>query len=247
MNGEATDRLPVVFLHGIRVSGTMWRPIMQRVGTHRPVAAPDLPGHGQRRGEPFTMEAAVATVVDAIDQLGGKALVVGLSMGGYVGMAVAGSHPHRVAGLVAIGCTAKPGGPFAAIYGLAAGLAGRHPDTANRLTAWGFRQALPAPVAEAVVAGGLACEIMPQVVDAVTAMNPPTPLLTYPGPVWLLNAARDPFRRHERVFLRACRNGRLSVWPARNHVSLLAETAILTRLILDAAVVTEATPPAPAA
>jgi pimeloyl-ACP methyl ester carboxylesterase len=208
------------------------------------VAAPDLPGHGQRRGEPFTMDAAVATVTDTIERLGGRALVVGFSLGGYVGMAVAGRHPHRVAGLVALGSTAKADGPFAAIYGLAAGLAGRHPESANRLSAWGFRRALPAPVAEAVVAGGLACEIAPQVLGAVTAMNPPTPLLDYPGPVWLVNAARDPARRDERAFLHACRNGRLSVWPGRNHVSFLADTAILARLVLDAAVVTEATPPA---
>lgn len=139
--------------------------------------------------------------------------------------------------------TAKPGGPFAAIYGLAAGLAGRHPEKANRLSAWGFRRALPAAVAEAVVAGGLACEIAPQVVDAVTAMNPPTPLLDYPGPVWLVNAARDHFRRDERDFLRACRDGRLSVCPGRNHITLLADTAILARIVLDAVVVAEAATP----
>jgi pimeloyl-ACP methyl ester carboxylesterase len=219
---------------------------MQTVGAHRPVAAPDLPGHGQRRGEPFTIDAAVAAVADAIDQIGGPALVVGHSLGGYVGIAVAGRHPHRVAGLVAIGCTAKPHGPFAPIYGLAAGLAGRYPQRANQLSGWGFRRALPAPVAEAVVAGGLACEIAPQVLNAVTAMDPPTPLLDYPGPVWLVNAARDPFRRDEQAFLHACRDGRLNVLPGRNHISLLADTAVLARIVLDAAIVAEtATPPAP--
>ena len=146
--------------------------------------------------------------------------------------------------LVAVGCTAKPSGSFAAIYRLAAGLAGRHPEKANRLSAWAFRRALPAPVADAVVAGGLACEIAPQVVNAVTAMNPPAPLLDYPGPVWLVNAARDPFRRDERDFLRACRNGRLTVWPDRNHVTFLADTTILARIVLDAAVVAEAATPA---
>lgn len=134
----------------------------------------------------------------------------------------------------------RQAGPFAAIYGLAAGLTDRHPEKANRLSAWGFRRALPAAVAEAVVAGGLACEIAPQVVDAVTAMNPPTPLLDYPGPVWLVNAARDHFRRDERDFLRACRDGRLSVCPGHNHITLLADTAILARIVLDAVVVAEA-------
>ncbi len=93
MKTEARDPLPVVFAHGTRVSGTMWRPVMQSVGAHRPVAASDLPGHGRRRGEPFTIDAAAAAVADTIDQLGGRALVVGLSLGGYVGIADAGLAP----------------------------------------------------------------------------------------------------------------------------------------------------------
>ncbi|MGW2412562.1 alpha/beta fold hydrolase [Streptomyces tubercidicus] len=44
--------LPIVFVHGMRVSGTMWRPAIQAPGERHPIAAPDLPGPGQRRGEP---------------------------------------------------------------------------------------------------------------------------------------------------------------------------------------------------
>ena len=77
--------LPVVLVHGLRTSRTMWRAqveALQRVG-HRAVAV-DLPGHGTRIGEPFTLDAAVDTVADAIDEVGGPAVVVGLSLGGYV-------------------------------------------------------------------------------------------------------------------------------------------------------------------
>jgi pimeloyl-ACP methyl ester carboxylesterase len=56
--------------------------------------------------------------------------------------------------------------------------------------------------------------------------------------------ARDPFRGNERDFLRACRNGRLIVIPGRGHVTTLAETTQLARIILDAAVVA-ATPVVP--
>lgn len=103
-----TTGLPLVFVHGMRVSGTMWQPVIDTLGTRHPTAAPDLPGHGSRRAEPFTLPGAVAAVTDAIDALGGRALVVGLSLGGYVAVATAGSHPDRVLGLVAMGCTATP-------------------------------------------------------------------------------------------------------------------------------------------
>ncbi|MFD0883908.1 alpha/beta fold hydrolase, partial [Streptosporangium algeriense] len=70
---------PVVFLHGIRVSATMWDPVIEHLD--RPARAIDLPGHGTRAGEPFSMDEAVSAVAAAIDSLGGNAVVAGLSLG----------------------------------------------------------------------------------------------------------------------------------------------------------------------
>ncbi|REK89503.1 alpha/beta hydrolase [Streptomyces inhibens] len=229
--------MPIVFVHGTRVSGTMWRPVRERIGDRHPTAAPDLPGHGARRGERFTMSGAVDAVAEAIDELGGRALVVGLSLGGYTGIATAGCHSGRVAGLVAMGCTALPRGLISAVYGRAAWAAARWPEAGNRLSAWGFRRVLPGPVAEAMASGGLSCEVAPSVVAAVEAMEPMASLAAYAGPVWLVNGARDPFRRDERALLRACRNGRLSVRPGQGHITSLADTAALARTVLDAAAV----------
>ncbi|MFG2138058.1 alpha/beta fold hydrolase [Streptomyces sp. NPDC048650] len=232
--------LPLVFVHGTRVSGTMWRPVIQAIGTRHPTAAPDLPGHGARRGEPFTMAGAVATVVDAVDTLGGRALVVGLSLGGYVATAVAGSHPDRVGGLVAMGCTAVPRGLLRATYQGAARMAARHPQRADRLSEFGFRRTLPRPLADAMVAGGLSCEVTPSVIRAVVATDPLAHLAAYPGPVWLVNGERDRFRRDERRFHHACRDGRVLVLPGCGHLTSLADTAALTRHLLDAAAVVTA-------
>lgn len=116
--------LPIVLLHGIRLSRTMWQPVQDRL--HHPAHAIDLPGHGTRRGERFTLDAATQAVADAIDAAGGQALVAGLSMGGYVAIATAERFPERVAGLVAIGCTARNSAMNRA-FRAAAGLAGRFP------------------------------------------------------------------------------------------------------------------------
>lgn len=232
---ETEQALPVVFAHGLRVSGTMWRQVMDVVGRRHPVAAPDLPGHGNRRGEPFTMHAATDTVAATIDSLGGRALVVGLSLGGYVGIATAARHPERVAGLVAMGCTLRRDGLGGAFYRLAGRLASRDPDRAGRLSERGFRRSLPPALAEDMVAGGLSCEVIPQAVAAVAAMRPPLPPSRYPGPVWLVNGARDPFRRHEREFRAACRDGRLAVRPRRGHLTCLIDTHAVARTVTDAA------------
>jgi pimeloyl-ACP methyl ester carboxylesterase len=235
MSGEARGALPVVFVHGIRISGTLWRPVTRIVGASRPVAAPDLPGHGTRRGERCTLDGAVEAVADAIDGLGGRALVVGHSLGGYVGIATAARHPERVAGLVAIGCTCRPVGAFAAGFRTAARVLGAFPALGNRLSALGFRRALPAPVADAVLAGGLCCEVMPQAVDAVVGFDPVAAIGAYPGPVWLVNGGRDGFRKDEQVFLAACREGHLTVLPGRDHITCLADPAALAEIVETAA------------
>lgn len=235
MSTRADGPLPVVLLHGIRLSGTMWRQVAAAVAEHRPVLAPDLPGHGRRRGEPFTMDAAADAVAETIDGLGGRALVAGLSLGGYVGMATAARHPGRVAGLVAVGCTLRPQGPAAVCYRTVAGLAARYPRWADRLSIAGFRRMLPGPLAADMVAGGLSCEVMPQVVAAVQELRPPAPLAAYGGPVWFVNGEHDPFRAHEREFLRACRDARLALLPRRGHITTLIETTEIARIVRDAA------------
>ncbi|MEV0375304.1 alpha/beta hydrolase [Streptomyces sp. NPDC050636] len=238
---ETTEAgLPIVFVHGTRVSGTMWHPVIQHIGGSHPMAAPDLPGHGARRGEPFTIPSAVDAVSEAMDTLGGRALVVGLSLGGYVAIATAARHPDRVLGLVAMGCTALPRGLFSAAYRGAGRAAAAYPEAANRLSAFAFRCTLPHPLAEAMVSGGLSSEITPSVVKAVTDMKPLASLSAYPGPVWLVNGARDRFRRDERAFLRACRAGRLSVRPGYGHVTSLSDTGAVARTVLDAAAVVTA-------
>ncbi|WP_037807686.1 alpha/beta fold hydrolase [Streptomyces sp. NRRL S-1448] len=237
--------LPLVFVHGMRVSGTMWHPVIDALGTRHPALAPDLPGHGSRRGEPFTLSGAVAAVADAIDELGGRAMVIGLSLGGYVATATAARHPERVSGLMAMGCTAVPRGMLRTAYRRAARLGGRHPEAANRLSAYAFRRALPAPLAEAMVAGGLSSELMPSIIETVCGMDPVSLLAAYPGPVWLVNGARDQLRRDERRFLAACRDGRLVVRPRCGHLSVLSDTAAVTRQILDAATVVAARTHAP--
>ncbi|WP_067172828.1 alpha/beta fold hydrolase [Microtetraspora niveoalba] len=212
--------LPVVLVHGIRVSGSMWSPVRSLLRS--PSAAPDLPGHGSRRGLPFDMDAACDVVAECVAELGGRALVAGLSLGGYVAIATAARHPSMVAGLVAMGCTARPSAAFVHGYRLVGRLAAAGPRVADRVSAYMLRRSLPGPAGEAMVAGGVSCEVVPSVVDAVTSEDPVASLAAYPGRVWLVNGERDHFRVNERDFLRACRNGSLIRISGRGHLTVLA-------------------------
>ena len=117
------DRRTIVLLHGTRLSGAEWAVHAAELVDEFHVLTPDLPGHGTAADDPFTLDGAADAVAALIEMEahGGRAVLVGLSLGGYVAMAVAARRPDLVAGLAISGATAEPIGPRGMLYrGLAA-------------------------------------------------------------------------------------------------------------------------------
>ena len=67
--------------------------------------ADDLPGHGERRDEPFDFASAVAGIVAAARNAGPRTVLVGDSLGGYLVLAAAAQLGSEIAGVVAGSCT----------------------------------------------------------------------------------------------------------------------------------------------
>lgn len=94
--------VPVILIHGFPLNRHMWQP---QVG---PLAAagcrvicPDLPGFGTSRllDEPATIPGYADAVVALLDRLGiERAVVGGMSMGGYVLLSLADRFPERLLG-----------------------------------------------------------------------------------------------------------------------------------------------------
>ncbi|MDS1269142.1 alpha/beta hydrolase [Lipingzhangella sp. LS1_29] len=228
--------VPIVLAHGLRLSASMWKPQLAQLREQgRCVVAPDLPGHGERQGETFSLDSAVQTLQAAIDDVGGRALVVGLSLGGFVGIAAAAADPQRVAGLVAVSCTVQPVTSLTQMYRLPSVLLDRLPDRGKAVNSAFHRLTLPADGAEAALEGGLSMEVAPEVIDEISTMDTVELLESYPGPVWLVNGARDHFRIHERRFLEACTEGRLLAIPRAGHMVSLDQPDVFARVVCDAA------------
>jgi len=104
-----TDGL--LLLHAFPLDARMWEPQLSAFSGVLPVIAPHLPGFGgtEPAGEVMTMGAAADRVLAELDRAGvDRAVVCGLSMGGYVTFELWRRAPHRFAGLVLANTRAEP-------------------------------------------------------------------------------------------------------------------------------------------
>ncbi len=104
--------LPLVVLHAFPVDHRMWWDVTDLLPGERTVIAPDLPGFGTSPSGPDVAAAVGADpAVPSVDVMGDavvaslravgveRAVVAGLSMGGYVALSILERHPELVAGL----------------------------------------------------------------------------------------------------------------------------------------------------
>ncbi|MBN2305373.1 MAG: alpha/beta fold hydrolase [Anaerolineae bacterium] len=100
----------IVFLHGIGTSGWMWdRQITALAGFH--CLTVDLPGHGKSNREPWISLADTAGHIAQVIRVratNGRAHVVGLSLGGYIALALLEHHTDALDRVVISGVTAAP-------------------------------------------------------------------------------------------------------------------------------------------
>ena len=107
----------IVFIHGAGISSWMWRQQIEGITAFSTVAL-DLPGH-RKSPRPWTsVAAAAAAVAETIRTQvpGGKAHVVGLSLGGVVALQLLAQEPEAVDRMLISGtlATGLPGAGFLA-------------------------------------------------------------------------------------------------------------------------------------
>ncbi|MBN2086674.1 MAG: alpha/beta hydrolase [Anaerolineales bacterium] len=106
----------IVFLHGNAVGGWMWQPCLADLAGYHCILV-DLPGHGKSNDQEWVSLADTARRVSEIIRgytKGGKAHIVGASLGGSVAFQLLCDHPELVDRALISGTSLlpMPGGSF---------------------------------------------------------------------------------------------------------------------------------------
>lgn len=100
---------PVVFAHGTMMDRTMFDPQIEAFADDYRTVAYDLRARTDRYAEPYDLDDLVADAERFLDARGIDSCVFcGMSMGGFLGLRFALTHPERLDGLVLVDSMAKP-------------------------------------------------------------------------------------------------------------------------------------------
>ncbi len=101
VHGDPTDQPPLVIAHGLYGSARNWGAISRGLSDGRQVIAVDMRNHGDSLHDPVhAYEEMAADLAGVVAAHGGRADVLGHSMGGKAAMVLALTHPETVDRLI---------------------------------------------------------------------------------------------------------------------------------------------------
>lgn len=225
----------VVLVHGIRTSATMWRAqvaYLEQRGT--PATAVDLPGHGTRRGEEFSLDEAFATIDRAVQDAAtrGPVLLVGHSMGGLLSIEYVGREdPPPVAAFVAASCTSIPRGVGLAAYRFLARRFDSLPDRGLGLTNRVLDRTLPPETRPDFGAGGYAFDAQDIALASLSVLDLLAALRRIEVPLWFINGQWDQLRVNEKLFTSIAKDAELIVVPRTTHLVTAMRPRVFNALL----------------
>ncbi len=231
------DAQSIVFVHGAMFTRQMWLPQQRALADSYHVLTFDLPGHGTLADETFRMDPAIDRLRSVVESTGdGSAVLVGLSLGGYVVTEFAHRYPEAVDGLVLTGSSANPVRGMEVLTRAIGGTARllTRPDVGKRAVErlgvrWVRNRDLPADIEEAIIDAGIYPKQFGDAGPDVAGRDFRGALATYPGSTLILNGENDKLmRRGERDHAAAAQDGRIEVLADVGHICNLHRPAAYT-------------------
>ena len=243
--GEGT---PLVLLHGFPMDRALWAPQRRALARHARVIAPDLRGFGASAAlgdPPTTLDGHADDVAALLDALGvERAIIGGLSMGGYIAFAFWRRHRARVAGLVLADtragadsedgkakrreqiAAARARGAAAVVDAIMPGLVGKstrakHPEIVRALRAMCDRAPVPG-----LTSALQAMLDRPDSIATLATITVPTQIIV--GAEDVLTPPREAEAMHA-----AIRGSRLEIIPKAGHASNLERPSAFNKIMAE--------------
>ncbi|MFV0427825.1 MAG: alpha/beta fold hydrolase [Arachnia sp.] len=222
----------IVAVHGTRFSASQWQHYPALLPDHDLIAV-DLPGHGRRAGQRFSMDYAVDVVADAV--AGRPAIVAGHSLGGYVATAYAARHRSQLRGLALIGASAEPSEHpiLRRLYTGFAGLVGRVGPA--RAAACVNRILTVAGVGESQLPGVAGYEVVTDAWNSVIAGCGARQLTGLRVPVLIVNGQFDQMRIDATAYAHQCALSRIVTVKGATHLLPLTHPGQVAAALNDLA------------
>lgn len=239
---------PVVFLHGFPHNRELWAPQLSALDEHARCIAPDLRGFGESgagEGEPFSMDRYADDVADLLHVLRiPKAVICGLSMGGYVAFAFVRRHRDRLRGLVLVDTKAgadseearekrramidlaRQKGSDAVADSMIGGMVGKSTREKNPEIVDAVHRLLASAPVEGIVGALQAMMDRPDSTDTLATIDVPTLIVV--GEEDILTPPKEARAMHE-----AIRGSTLQEIAGAGHVSNLERPATFNRLMTE--------------
>jgi pimeloyl-ACP methyl ester carboxylesterase len=109
---------PVLLLHGVPQTATMWRGLLPELARDRAVIAPDLKGMGESEARgPYDIPTLVAELAALVlHEVDGPVDVIGHDWGGALGLALAADRPELVRRLIDVSGPYRKVDPLRTLY-----------------------------------------------------------------------------------------------------------------------------------
>lgn len=229
---------PIVFVNGLTMDTTAWRPVAERLGSRHPTLRYDARGQGEsdKPAGPYAPEQHREDLLALLEVLELPSVhLVGLSNGGLVALLAAAAAPERVLSLSMVDSFARVDAMLRTVLAswrqaLEAGGAALRFDVA---TPWVWGQAfLAAHLGEVLAFRELAARAEPQVIrdliDGLSSLDDARPALRrYPGPLLALVGEDDVLTppRYSREIVEAAGRGEVVLLPEAGHAAPLERPA----------------------
>jgi 3-oxoadipate enol-lactonase len=243
---DAGEGQPVLFVHGFPHHRKLWAAQLRALTGHSRAIALDLPGFGESdMPERFAIDAwadGLARFLDALEIE--RAIIAGLSMGGYVALAFWRLHRKRVLALVLAdtraGADAEEGkqkrretielarheGPTAVARALLPGMVGKSTREREPAVVAAMRAMLESASVDSIVGASEAMLNRPDATSSLATINVPTLIIV--GEEDVLTPPKESRAMHA-----AIPGSRLEIIPSAGHVSNVERPAAFNQVLTE--------------